>query len=57
MDGTEGKLKLLLCCGAALLVPPGLSGAGCVGALNPWTDLGDALVSGAAVLGAAFSAA
>lgn len=57
MDGTAGKPKLLLCCGVALLVPPRLSGAGGVGALNPHTDLGDALVSGAAVLGTAFSAA
>jgi len=57
VDGTAGKPKLLLCCGVALLVPPRLSGAGGVGALNPHTDLGDALVSGAAVLGAAFSAA
>jgi len=35
VDGTEGKPKLLLCCGAALLVPPGLSRAGCVGVLKP----------------------
>lgn len=57
VDGTEGKPKLLLCCGVALLMPPGLSGASCIGALNPYTDLGDALMSGAAVLGAAFPAA